>query len=60
MNEFYGEGFTVKHARQNEVNDIFEVVHDDEKRDDEYLTFPRTMEMTCEDVAEWVDVEAVA
>ena len=42
----------VKYVRSNEVNDIFSYINCEGKT--EYLTFPRSMEMTVESVDEWL------
>jgi len=54
--EYRTDTFVVRKLRQNEINDIFEISFAD-GREVDYLTFPRTMDMTCEEVAEWVEEE---
>lgn len=38
----------IKHLRQNEINDIFEFI--DNNGEIDYISFPRTMEMSISDV----------
>ncbi len=47
-------GTTVEKIRQNEVNDIFKATYQGMEA---FYTFPRTMELTEEDVQEFVKPE---
>jgi hypothetical protein len=48
------EQYIVRKIQQNEVQDIFEVTNK-ETQEITYDKFPRSMEMTCDDVLEYYD-----
>lgn len=45
--------FTIEKILQTDKEDIFRVTFID-GREVDYFHFPRTMELTCEDVSDWV------
>jgi len=43
----------IKFTRSNEINDIFSFIDDNNEID--YISFPRTMDMSIEDVADYLN-----